>query len=237
MHSFLGGRFGHPASPPLGERKGSEAPERGWEGKGQSFFYIFFRGRNAHQVSVASAGIFLWNHVMREFVPTQCRGTWHGTSASWWAHLARNRETLSDTPILRDMRFGVSQCEGVGCDSPAPSIRVWSSMPQVHKGYFSDTCAIPHQSKENYGRIKWRAFGRGCSRNGKPVLQPTVAMASKPGQSPKFVYVYVFFIPLPVALCLVRVMLLESMSVKSRYSQAAQRPAAPSEHVILPSHC
>ena len=67
------------------------------------------------------------------------------------------RDYLSDTPLLRDMGFLVSQHGQWGAIprppflSVSPLDSVWSggAIPPPQKGYLSDTCAIPYENKAN----------------------------------------------------------------------------------------
>ena len=75
------------------------------------------------------------------------------------------RDYLSDTPLLRAMGFLVSQHSQFGAMppplfcakppssflrvSPLESMRSGGAIPPPHKGYLSDTCAIPSENKAN----------------------------------------------------------------------------------------
>ena len=68
------------------------------------------------------------------------------------------RDYLSDTPLLRAMGFLVSQHGQFGAIPPPPFLRVsplesmrsGGAIPPPHKGYLSDTCAIPSENKANW---------------------------------------------------------------------------------------
>ena len=65
------------------------------------------------------------------------------------------RDYLSDTPLLRDMGFSVSQHGQLGAIPPPPFLSVCpleymrsrGAIPPPQKGYLSDTCAIPYENK------------------------------------------------------------------------------------------
>ena len=69
------------------------------------------------------------------------------------------RDYLSDTPLLRDMGFLVSQDGQLGAIPPPPflSVSPWESMrrggaippPPTKKEYLSDTCATLFENKAN----------------------------------------------------------------------------------------
>ena len=71
------------------------------------------------------------------------------------SYCAIPRDYLSDTPLLRAIRFLVSQHGQLGAIPPPPflsaspleSMRSGGAIPSLKKGYLSDTCAIPHENK------------------------------------------------------------------------------------------
>ena len=67
------------------------------------------------------------------------------------------RDYLSDTPLLRAMGFLASLHGQLGAIPPPPFLSISSletmqgggAIPHPPKGYLSDTCAIPYESKAN----------------------------------------------------------------------------------------